>query len=300
MIDFRQGFTRYYVIALMVQIVWGLTPTASRFVIEEIPVELYITIRWSISGMIFSIYLLLTKSWRKIPLRDFGIISCLGLLGYGVASFGTLYGLKFGGVSNFALMAAMSPIITSLVSVLILNERPQKQFIFSLLIGVLGLILLLVGKYQVSTFEIAGISALLILMAYVCEALVFVYSKKFKSKVDTAQYLAIAQVSTALFMWVLQGIIYHQFSEVSDLTSRGLGSILFVSIVSCVLCYAILYWLLRFFDGHRLALFDGLHTLSAVFFGYIFFRDEIRWPMILGGGLILLAVVVGNLSRRNR
>ncbi len=293
----NSGPTRYYFIAAILQIVWGLTPTASKFIIEEIPVELYITIRWSISGLVFSLYLLLTKSWKQIDLRDMGMISLLGLLGYGVASFGTLYGLKLGGVTNFALMAAFSPVITSFASIWILKERPHKTYMVSLLISILGLILLLAGKYQISTFSIAGLSALFILTAYICEALVFVYSKKFKRKVDAAQYLAIAQVSTALFMWMLQGTIFHQTSEISNLTLHGFTALVFVSIVACVLCFAVLYWLLNYFDGHRLALFDGLHTLSAVFFGIIFFEDKIRLLMILGGTLILLALISGNLSQ---
>jgi drug/metabolite transporter (DMT)-like permease len=292
------SLTRYFFIAAILQIVWGLTPSASRLVIEEIPVELYITIRWSISGIIFSLYLFLTKTWKKIEFADIGFISLLGLLGYGVASFGTLYGLKLGGVTNFALMAALSPIISSLMSVLILKERPQKIFILSLIISILGLVLLLVGKYQISSFSIAGYSALLILMAYICEALVFVYSKKFKRKMDAPQYLAIAQIATAGFMWILQGTTFHQLSQLANLTSKGLGGIIFVSIVACVLCYAVLYWLLNHFDGHKLALFDGLHTLSAVFFGYLFFQEEIRWMMIVGGFLILLALVSGNLPQK--
>ena len=45
----------YLIIAAILQIVWGFVPSASKFVIDEIPVELYIAIRWSISGLIFAL-----------------------------------------------------------------------------------------------------------------------------------------------------------------------------------------------------------------------------------------------------
>ncbi len=287
---------RYFLIAAVLQIVWGITPSASRFVIEEIPVELYITIRWTISGLIFAAYLLLTRNWKPIGFLDFVAISCLGLLGYGVASFGTLYGLKLGGVANFAFMATLGPIITTLASVCILKERPKKSFALSLGLSILGLGFVLAGKYQGSTFSIAGASALLIVLAYGCEAVVFVYSKKFKQKVDGAQYLAIAQISTAVFMWGLQGTAFHQTSEILNLSPKGMAGIVFVSLVACVLCYAVLYWLLNHVDGHKLALFDGLHTLSAVVFGYVFFLEPIRGLMVFGGALMLLSLILGTLA----
>src|SRR4051812_49202931 len=108
----RYNLNKYLLIAVILQIVWGLVPSASKFVIDEIPVELYIAIRWSISGFIFAAFLFLTKGWRPSALRDVGWVSILGILGYGVASLGTLYGLKLGGVTNFALMSTLGPLIS--------------------------------------------------------------------------------------------------------------------------------------------------------------------------------------------
>ncbi len=283
----QKSHRTFLFIAAILQIIWGFVPTASKFVIDEIPVELYITLRWSISGAIFALYLTTTKSWKKVAIQDVAWISLLGALGYGVASFGTLYGLKVGGVVNFALVGAIGPIITSVIAVIFLRERPQKLFYLALAVSVLGLLLLAIGKYQVSSLSVAGMSVGFILSACVLEAIVFVFSKKFKSRVSAIQYLAIAQISAAFLMWIMQGAVYHQTPELSQLTSRGIVSALFVSIVACVLCYSILYWLLNYVDGHRLALFDGFHALSATFFGFLFFNEPLRPLMLFGGVLIL-------------
>jgi len=285
---------RLLLIAAVLQIVWGFVPTASKLVIDEIPIELYISLRWTISGVIFAIYLTLTKRWQKVGLRDAGWIAFLGVLGYGVASLGTLYGLKIGGVINFALVAAVGPVITSVIAMIFLRERPQKLFYFSLLVSVLGLLLLAIGKYQISSFAIAGQSVGFILSACVLEAIVFVFSKKFKDRVSAIQYLAIAQLSAAILMWSLQGAVHRQTAALAQLTLTGILAALFVSIVACVLCYTILYWLLNYIDGHRLALFDGFHALSATVFGFMFFNEPFRPLMILGGVLVLSGLVMGN------
>ena len=289
---------KFLIIAAILQIVWGLVPSASKFVIDEIPVELYIAIRWTISGAIFGVYLITKKIWQGVSVKDWIAVSTLGILGYGIASFGTLYGLKVGGVTNFALMGALSPVISSIIAILVLKERPQQIFFFALPAAVVGLLLLVIGKYQISSWSVAGVSAGLILGAYVLEALVFVFSKRFKNKMHVAQYLAISQISTAIFMWLLQMTVFKQTALVSNLSMKGLSAAIFVSVVACVLCYAVLYWLLNYIDGHRLALFDGFHTLSATLFGYLLFKEPLRPLMIIGGVLILIGLVGGNLPRQ--
>lgn len=285
------------VFAAILQIIWGVVPSASKFVIDEIPIELYIAIRWTISGLIFGLFLLCTRSWKKVPAKSIASVTSLGILGYGFASLGTLYGLKIGGVTNFALMGALSPAITSLIAILILNERPNRLFFIALPLSILGLLLLVIGKYQISSLSVAGGSAACVIVGYILEAFVFVFSKKFKSEMSSVQYLAIAQIGTAIFMWLLQLTSFHQLSSIHNLTLKGIVAALFVSVIACVLCYAVLYWLLNYIDGHRLALFDGFHTISATIFGILFFQEELKPLMIVGGSLILFGLITGNLPK---
>tara|TARA_B110001454_G_scaffold219194_1_gene251250 strand:+ start:2324 stop:3244 length:921 start_codon:yes stop_codon:yes gene_type:complete len=285
------------IIAVFLQITWGLVPSASKMVIEEIPVELYVALRWTLSGFIFVMYLTLTKSWVRISKTDFLCVGGLGLLGYGLASLGTLYGLKIGGVSNFALLSALGPVVISTVSILILKERPNRWFYIALPLCVSGLVLLVMGKYQVSTLQIAGYSALSVLAGYTMEAIVFVFSKRFKAKMPIAQYLGVAQIAAAAIFWLLQATYFGQADQFHQLTGRGLLAALFVAIVACVLCYAVLYWLLSYLDGHKLALFDGIHAVSASVFGYFLFQEPMTTLMLIGGGLIFSGLIIGTIKK---
>lgn len=286
------------IIAALLQVVWGFVPSASKMVIDEIPVELYIAVRWSISGAIFALYLFVTKNWKPMSLKDFAAVSFLGICGYGLSSVGTLYGLKTGGVTNFALLSALGPAISSIISIWILKEKPARLFFLALPMSILGLLLLVFGKYQVSSMDIAGLSAAFIVFGYVLEAFVFVFSKRFKERVSAAQYLAVAQISAASCTWLLQATVFHQADQLEALSFKGLGAAVFVSIVACVLCYAVLYWLLKQMDGHRLALFDAFHALSATFFGYLIFHESLTPMMLSGGVLILLGLILGNWPKK--
>ncbi len=285
------------VIAAILQMVWGLVPSASKFVIDEIPIELYIAMRWTISSLIFAAYVGFRRKWQAITLNKISAVSILGILGYGIASFCTLNGLRIGGVTHFALMGALSPAITSLVAIWILKEKPSRIFFFALPLSILGLMLLIVGKYQISSYEVAAESSLWIISGYVLESFVFVFSKTFRKDMPATQYLTIAQLSAALCSWFMQFTWFHQSSALGLLTPIGWMCALFVSIVACVLCYATLHWLLSHIDGHRLALFDGLHTISATIVGVLLFHETLTTLMLIGGVMILGGLISGNLPR---
>jgi drug/metabolite transporter (DMT)-like permease len=151
------------------------------------------------------------------------------------------------------------------------------------------------GKQDLSSWNLALSSGVLILSGICLEALVFVFSKKTKAHFTSTQYLAISQVSASLFMWILQAAWWQQTNQLDQLSAKGITAALFVSIVACVLCYSVLYWLLNYLDGHRLALFDGLHTISATLCGYLLFNETLNSSMLIGGLLILSGLTIGNL-----
>jgi len=284
-------------IAVVLQIVWGIVPSTSKIVISEIPVELFIAIRWTISGLVFFAIVFMFSKWPPLFKKETGLAALLGILGYGLGSIGTLYGLKIGGVTNFALMGAVSPIITSIVAIVLLNEKPIRMFYIALSLCVMGMFFLISGKYQISTWNIALSSSGLILTSAFLEAVVFIYSRKLSTHFSSIQYLAISQLSAAIFIWLAQALWFKQIGEIANLSPKGWAACIFVSVVACVLCYLILYWLLKFMDGHRLALFDGIHTLSASIIGVAVLGETIHFQMLIGGLFIFLGILVGNLKK---
>ena len=284
-------------IAAILQIIWGIVPSASKLVLSEIPVELFITLRWTVSGLIFCAMVFFSSKWPPLLKKDTAGVAILGILGYGIASFGTLYGLKIGGVTNFTLMGSVSPIVTSLAAIVLLNEKPRRLFYLALSMCVFGLTFLMAGKHQISSWHITLSSSGLILAAAFLESIVLIFSKRLKTHFSSIEYLAISQVSAAIFMWAMQLLCLHQLSEIHNLSLKGWCAFLFVSLVACVLCYLILYWLLNFIEGHRLALFDSLHTLSGTLVGIIVFQEQIHPFMVIGALLIVSGLFIGNLKK---
>ncbi len=140
--NFKLSVKNLIAIAVVLQIVWGIVPSTSKVVISEIPVELFIAIRWTISGLVFSAIVFIFAKWPPLFKKETGLAALLGILGYGFGSMGTLYGLKIGGVTNFALIGAVSPIITSIVAIVLLREKPIRMFYIALSLCVMGMFFL--------------------------------------------------------------------------------------------------------------------------------------------------------------
>jgi drug/metabolite transporter (DMT)-like permease len=266
-----------------VQLVWSLTPSISNVVIRDVPVETYGALRYSIGGLCFLIAARL-KGPLRTPRSDFPIVVLLGVVAYGFSSLGTLYGLQMGGVVNFALASGMNATITAVISILILKEKIGARFPLAVVLSLAGSLALFAGKHSISGSEIAAGSLFLVWTAYVCEAIGFVYSKRFSPRSSLPEYLAILQLSAGAFLWFLAPP-----TDYAAIPARAWAGVLFVSLVSCVLCVGGIYWLLRHVDGHKLAFFDCFHAIGATVLGAVLFDEAFSALMVFGGILLLTA-----------
>jgi len=283
---------KYLLLAALIQLVWGFTPSASRIVLDSLPVEIYSAFRYSVAGLIFLTYTLVRYKRLQLRLKDLPAVAVIGILAYALDSLGTLYGLKLGGVLNFSLASSLNAVITAVVAALVLKERFSRAVWLAAALSIGGGVLLAAGKYDLSNIQVAGGSLCLIWGAYVLEALGFVFSKRFKARMPLTEYLAVAQLSAAAFMWALSAAAGESPRAIADMPPAGLWSLAFVCLVSCCLCYFLLYWLLNFVEGHKLAFFDFFHTLSAAAFGAMLFDEVVNAEMLLGGALLAGAVVL--------
>lgn len=280
---------RYLALAALVQVTWGLTPCASRLVLEFLPVELYSALRFGFSGIVF-----LTVAWatkRKLPaLREALPLAGVGILAFGVASLGTLYGLKIGGVLNLALASSFNAPITAFVALVILREKRSPKLPWALLASVAGGILIFVGKHSVSGFHVAFGSLACLWGAYFFESLGLVTSKRVRERFPVVSFLAVAHLSASAFLFGCALLSHQSFQSLGKMPMLGWASFFFVAIVSCCLCYFLLYWLVGHVPAHKLAFFDAFHSVSAAVFGYVFYREPMT-PMMLAGGLLLFLAV---------
>jgi drug/metabolite transporter (DMT)-like permease len=288
-IDRRPSLSQLYLIEAGIQMIWGLTPSASRLILNYWPVEAYAALRFTLSSLLFLGVALWQQPSLRVRRRDITAMGLLGILTYGLSSIGLLTALQRGGVITFALASSANAMITAVISVLCLRERWSSGLTMAIALSVVGSLLLVWGKYDLSSASIAWGSVGLVWLAYAGEAFGFVFSRRYQRRYPLALYCGILQGSGAIFLWMVSAA-GHRLPTSFTGPPLVWEALAFVCLFSCGLCYGVHYWLLRFIDGHRLAFFDCFHTVAAALTGFLLFRENLNIAMLAGGGLLIGAV----------
>ena len=280
---------KYFVIAILLQVVWGFTPSASKIILESLPVELYIALRFTISAVVFLLFSLVKYGPVRLPKGTLYKLAPVGIMTYAFSSLGALYGLKLGGVLNFSLASSMNAVVTSAVALVLLKEKAHPYFKLAALLSVVGAVILFVGKSGTSNFQIAAGSLFLIWFSYGFEAVGFAFSKRTKDQMPLTVYMALVQLAGSLFMWGMVAVgTQGGFAKLLAMPQMGWLALAYVSLIACCACYFVLYWLLNHIEGHRLAFFDCFHTGMSALLGVVLFHDAVN-NLMIGGGILLVA-----------
>jgi drug/metabolite transporter (DMT)-like permease len=289
--------SKYVLLAIITQLVASTVPSASKLVLNNFPVEPYIALRWTISALIFGLLLFIRKEKCNWSLRLIAKISALGLGGYVLASLGTLYAVKIGGVSFFGLLTLLSPLIVVALSPLVLNERIHRNTWFALAMAIVGIIIMVNGKFVVSSLFSAIAATLLVLMAYTFDTLTLLYSKPFRSQVSLIQYLFVAQSAAAIVMWVASLMMYSPV-EMLPSQSEVWAAILYVAVVSCVGIFFVWYWLLKHLQGQQLGVLQYFHGIAAAGLGALLFDEAITLQMLVGSLVLFASILIVSISKK--
>ena len=244
--------SKYVWLAVLTQLVASTIPSASKLVLDSFAVEPYIALRWSISAIVFGAVLIISNVrcvWEPGLIAK---VSALGLGGYVFASLGTLYAVKIGGVSFFALLTLLSPLIVVALSAMVLRERINRKTWIALCIAAIGLSLMVKGKIEVLSVRSAIAASVLVIAAYTSDGLTFLYSKPFQAKLPLVQYLFAAQAAAAVSMWLVSFAMYPR-EQLIPPDFRVWAAIIYVALVSCVGIYFVWYWLLKHMSSSGLA-----------------------------------------------
>jgi drug/metabolite transporter (DMT)-like permease len=289
--------SRYVWLAIITQLVASTIPSASKLVVNSFAVEPYIALRWSISAIAFGILLIISKVRCVWEPRLIAKVSALGLGGYMFGSLGTLYAVKIGGVSFFALLTLLSPLIVVALSPIVLKEQISKNTWIALGIALIGLTLMVKGKIEVLSMPSAIAATALVIAAYTSDSLTFLYSKPFQAKLPLLQYLFAAQAAAAVSMWLVSFAMYP-LEQLIPPDFEVWAAIVYVALVSCVGIYFVWYWLLKHLQGQQLGVLQYLHGVAAALLGVLIFNEELSRPMIAGSLLLLLSILIA--SKRTR
>ena len=190
-----------------------------------------------------------------------------------------------------ALVAGFSPVITGILSSLILKEKLERKRILGLFISLLGVILLTYGISH--KFEIKNtLGVILSLTSVTSWALATVTSKSLYNKFKPNEVNTLGLFFGTL---VLSPFIKKSYIEqILHMNTQTLIAVLYLGVLSILIGYAVWFKALEYKEASTTATFIYLNPIIGSLSGVVFLKEQMNITMIIGGITIILGLFFVN------
>jgi drug/metabolite transporter (DMT)-like permease len=281
---------------------WGGTFVAARFAVGEAPPFFAASCRFIIASLV----LVSLTAWRShregsafpLPktLRQLAGLFSLGLTGVFLYNAVFFTGLRLTTATNGALIVAINPLLTAVLSALWLRERVSPAQAAGLLLSLFGVAVVIArGSLDI----IAGLSFnrgdLIMLGAPLCWALYSILGKKALARFTPLAATAYAAVFGAMLL-VPAALLEHGAVGGATPGFSWLGwlAILQLALLGTVVGFVWWYEGVRSIGTARAAAFVNLVPLFGAVLAALFLGERLIGAQLWGGSIVILGVYWGS------
>jgi drug/metabolite transporter (DMT)-like permease len=230
------------------------------------------------------------KDRRPIERCDYGRIVLLGILIIPLNQTLFLLGQSMTGAGHGAFLFAASPVWIFVLALIHLKEKFQLRRVLGISAALAGVLLIMFsGDVEVHREYLIG--DLIIMLSVVAWAYYTVLGKPMVLKYGALRTTAYAlTVGTAIyFPFGLYRAINFDYSAV---TLAAWGSIAYMAIGLSLVVYVLWYWVLKYWEASRLAVFHNIQPMIATVVAYLWLGETLTPNFIIGGGIVIAGVVI--------
>ncbi len=283
----------------VVYVVWGSTYLGIRIVVEEAPPLISMGLRYTSAGLILGTILAVRGGLRRLRITrrqalgaaTLGLL--LPLLGNGMVSVAENLGAPSGVT---ALLIAIAPLIIVIFRTAE-GDRPRALTLLGVLMGFVGLAVLVVfGRSGFDDFPLGA--ALLVLFASSCWAL----GSYLQPRLPLPDDVFVTTVYEMLFggaMLALSGVVAGE-RFTGDYGTRTWLALGYLVVFGSVVAFTAYVWLLANAPISLVATYAYVNPVVAVFLGWWILSEAVTAPVLVGGGVVVLAVALVITAERPR
>ena len=266
-----------------ITLVWGTTFAIVKGALLDIPAPLLLALRFSVAALLLS--------WVKPQRRALAPGLVLGLLAFAGFATQTL-GLTLTTASKAAFITGLSVILTPLVSAAWFRNRVPLRAFLAALVALVGLGLMTVtGESGVNGGDVWVLGTAL---AY---ALYIVYLGEVAPKHDPLVLSSLQLWTMALLAWAWAFPTLPALREVSAQTFLAVA---YLGVVATTLVTVLQTYAQRVVPAYLAALIFVLEPVFAALFAYLLLGEALGMLGLLGGALVVLAMVVSEFKFKGR
>ena len=293
------AFGLVVVALVIVYVVWGSTYLAIRIVVEEAPPLTSMGLRYGTAALLLGTVLVFRGGLRRLRITRRQALGAgfLGLmlpvLGNGMVSVAENLGAPSGVT---ALLIAIAPLII-VVFRLAEGDRPRALTLLGVVAGFVGLAgLVLAGSSGEQGFPLGA--GMLVLFASSCWA----FGSYMQPRLHLPEDVFVTTVYEMLLggaMLVALGVVSgERFTAAYD--TRTWVALAYLVVFGSVVAFTSYVWLLANAPISLVATYAYVNPVVAVLLGWAVLREAVTPAVLVGGGVVVLAVALVITAERPR
>jgi drug/metabolite transporter (DMT)-like permease len=285
---------------LVVYVVWGSTYLGIRILVEEAPPLVSGGLRYMSAGVLLAILLSARSGVRRMRVtsRELAGAAFLGLmlpmLGNGLVSVGEDRGAPSGVT---ALLIAVVPLWIVLFRVLS-GDRPGPLSLFGVLLGFGGLAFLVFAGQSAGARDLPLVAAGIIVLASLCWSIGSFAQPRLTLPRDVFVTTVYEMLAGGAVMVVVGLLLGERFTF--DYSARIWLTFGYLIVFGSMLAFTAYVWLLSHASISLVATYAYVNPVVAVLLGWLVLREAVTLPVVVGGGIVVLAVAIVITAERPR
>jgi len=202
-------------------------------------------------------------------------------------------GVDMTSASESGMMISLIPVVAAILGVIFLNEKPSKKQWFFIFLSVAGVIFITIMRESEVEGNYVG---MLVLLGAVFSAGAFNILSRKSSLYFNAIEITFFMMMVGLVVFngiaitdhIVRGEITHYFTPLLNL--NALVAVTYLGILSSVVAFFMLNFMLSKIEATKSAVFGNLVTVVSIIAGILVLGEPFYWFHIVGAILILLGV----------
>ena len=268
---------------------WGLVPVAMRYLILELSPQTAMVLRLFPAGLL-ALTVVTFIGVRRIAARDWlriAVASLAGNLGYQILA---AFGMQTVPASWTGLIFGLEPVFIALFAVLLAGERLTLWLLGGMAVALLGTAALMLGSSFVPTAGVSLTGLLLLTLSTMGWGIYTVVIRPVSVKYGAFEVACLSLGITALPMAFF---VSPDMPEVIfGMGASAWLAVGFMVVFATFLSTAAWNYALGHMPSSIAGIFLYIQPAVAAAGGILILGESLTWPLLAGGGLILLGVAI--------
>lgn len=283
---------RIYSLLLLVMVAWGFNLSALVVLVREVSPMTLTSVRIFTAGVVVLILTYVMGIFR-LPTKDewktIGVITI-----FNVALHHTLLaiGLTATSGANASIILGSLPLLTMILSVILLKQRLSRARVIGFLLGFIGILFTsLAGAEGLGAISLGDV---IVFLSIFSQAFSFILISKLNPSFDPRLLTGYMLIAGSFAVFVVALTVEQDLVQLTSLFSWKLGSVfLFSAIGATAFGHMVYNYAIRHVGPAETAIFTNLNTLFALIGSAIFLSEAILLNHYIGLIFIIVGVFFG-------